>query len=189
MALRSAAFGVLLRAMRTLSLRARACARPHRDAFARRRGRAGAQLCVAACHALCEHAARLGHAWQVWLVRPCARVCDGRPVTGRVYPRARAPGCAAGPPRGWLWCMFVHWLVLCAIGSTQHFNLHTGVPVVARVLAVRAATAVRARESGHRVAWRPGQRAGAVRVGCVDTPLFFGDFFFSCALVEAVAER
>ena len=47
-ALRSAAFGSLVRALRSLSLLARACAGPRRHALAVRRGRAGVQLRVAA---------------------------------------------------------------------------------------------------------------------------------------------
>ena len=48
-ALRSAAFGLLLRALRSLSLLARACAGPRCRALAVRGGRAGVQWRVAAC--------------------------------------------------------------------------------------------------------------------------------------------
>ena len=48
-ALQIGAFSSLLRALRSLALRARACAGPHRHAFAVRRGRAGVQRCVAVC--------------------------------------------------------------------------------------------------------------------------------------------
>ncbi len=54
-------------------------------------------------------------------------------------------------------------VVLCAIVGTQHFTLHTCVLAAARAPTVRAATAMCARESGHRVAWRAGQRACAGR--------------------------
>ena len=62
-----------------------------------------------------------------------------------------------------VWCVFVLWLVLCAIMGAQHFNPHIRVLVAARVPNVRVATAVRARESSLRVAWRPGRRARAGR--------------------------
>ena len=60
-----------------------------------------------------------------------------------------------------VWCVFVLWLVLCAIMGAQHFNPHIRVLVAARVLNVCAATAVCAQESGRRVLWRPGQRTRA----------------------------
>ncbi len=46
-----------------------------------------------------------------------------------------------------VWCVFVLWLVLCAIMGAQHFNPHIRVLVAARVPSVRVATAARARES------------------------------------------
>ena len=70
--------------------------------------------------------------------------------------------------------MFVPLLVLCATEGTQHSNQHSGVlAAAARVLPVRAAMALCARDGRNRFAWRPGQRvcaAGQV----ADTPLCFG---------------
>ena len=64
-----------------------------------------------------------------------------------------------------MWGVFVLCLVLCAIVGTQHNNQHICVFVAARVLPVRAVVAARARDGRRRIAWRPGQRACAGRVG------------------------
>ena len=62
--------------------------------------------------------------------------------------------------------MFMPLLVLCAIEGTQHSNHHSGVLAAARVLLVRAAMAMHARDGRNpkRFAWRPSQQACAGKV-------------------------
>ena len=76
-ALRSAAFGSLLRALCSLTLLARAGAGPHRHALAVSRGRAGVQRRVAASKCCAAHDAKLCNAGLMWLVWCRACTYDG----------------------------------------------------------------------------------------------------------------
>ena len=122
---------------------------------------------------VCAHGAMLCKVVEMWLVWCFACVYDGRSVITRVAPRARTRERAGNRLLERAWCAFVLWLVLCAIVGAQHFNLHICVHAAARVWRVCAASAERARASRHRVAWRPGQRACAGRVGWFAAPLSF----------------
>ena len=59
----------------------------------------------------------------------------------------------------------MHLLVLCANVGTQHYNLHSRVLAVARAWPGPAAVVACAQDGRRHVAWRPGQRACAGRVG------------------------
>ena len=131
-ALRSAAFGSLLRALRSLSLLARARAGPHRHALAVHCGRAGVQRRVAACMSCAVHGAMLCNVVQMWLVWCRACTHDGRTVLARIVPRVCTRERAEDRLLRGVWCVFVLWLVLCAIVGTQHFNLHICVHAAAR---------------------------------------------------------
>ena len=106
--------------------------------------------------------AMLGIVWLVWCL---ACVHDGLTMLAWITLRARTRERAEERLLGGVCGLLVLLLVLYAIVGIQHCNQHCCVLAAARAWPGRAAVDACAQDSRRHVAWQPGQRARAGRLG------------------------